>query len=266
MRVMLLGDTHGDIEFMTKHVIPAAIENRADCILQVGDFGYYEHYDDIRDEIDCLSRELEAAGIPMSCIQGNHDKISYLMEHYGRNVADWGFIRFRKYLYFIPNGTRWEWQGYKFIALGGAYSLDKPGRLKIERLEGSAPGTEWFPEEEMTDAELDRYLFDRTPVDVMITHDAPAGVNIPMDLQRVLECEPNRQRLQRAVRTLKPKTLVHGHFHLRYESEIRSGDNGEYTRVIGLGANVPRIYREPFVPSDAWIFMDLIPKHSGVRR
>lgn len=257
MRVMLLGDTHGDLKFMTEHVIPAAVEAKADCILQVGDFGYYEHYEDIKYEIDTLSCELEAVGIPMTSIQGNHDKISYLMEHYGRNVADWGFIQYRKMLYFIPNGTRWEWQGYKFIALGGAYSIDKPGRLKIERMEGSPPGTEWFPEEEMTDEELDHYIFDRTPVHVMITHDAPSSVNIPMDLQPVLECEPNRQRLQRAVRTLKPKTLVHGHFHLRYETEARSGDNGEYTRVIGLGANVPRTWRTSFEPTDAWAFMDL---------
>lgn len=257
MRVMLLGDTHGDLKFMTKHVIPAAVEAKADCILQVGDFGYYEHYDDIRDEIDCLSRELEAAGIPMSSIQGNHDKISYLMEHYGRNVSDFGFIRYRKYLYFIPNGTRWEWNSYKFIALGGAYSIDKPGRLKIERTEGLVPGTEWFPEEEMTDRELDSYIADRTPVDVMITHDAPYAFS-SLGMKDIVECMPNRQRLQRAVRALKPKTLVHGHFHHRYENEVRCGDNGEYTRVIGLGANVPRTHREPFVPRDAWVFMDLI--------
>lgn len=257
MRVMLLGDTHGDVDFMLNHVIPAAQNENVDRIVQLGDFGYFDHFREVSEELDFLSAELQIAGLKMACIQGNHDNISYLMKNYGSNEVDWGFVQFRQAMYFILNGTRWEWGGKKFIALGGAYSIDKIHRLKVEA-KTNWPQSQWFPEEEMSDADLDRILLNRDPVDVMLTHDAPSAANLGVDLKNIQECEPNRHRLQRAVRALQPKLLVHGHFHHRYETEIRCGDDGAHTRVIGLGANEPSVWsRASFKPSDAWIFLDL---------
>jgi len=281
-KIMLLGDTHGNTKFVVNAVIPAAIEQGVNWIYQVGDFGYWEHTPEGVTYLDEVQEALTGTGINLLFIAGNHDKVSMIPKRYS-NVA--GFYIVRSSIWYAPNGTQWDLDGKSFLALGGAYSIDKNYRLESEeanaqrdattsRLRGeysvnyiiastrsANAETLWFPEEEMTDDELDRILADLrdTKVDVILTHDKPLAANPLVKLLPIDECIPNQRRLQKAVNTLQPKLLVHGHLHIRYTDTIRCGDNDVFTRVEGLGADVPNFNQRmsSWEPSDAWEILNL---------
>lgn len=256
MKLMLLGDIHGNTQFMLDVAIPAAKDNQVQWIYQVGDFGYWEHTNPGKEFLDAVSDALTDAGIALVFIQGNHDKVSMIAENY---VTADGFYHIRPYIWYAPNGVVWSPNLGKtnFIALGGAYSIDKAWRLKQERARNAIrPGvyyneTLWFPEEEMTDEEFDVILNNVTDkVHVILSHDKPLASNPKVKLYPIAECQPNQRRLQKAVTRLQPDLLVHGHLHDRYSDMIRSGD-GKLTRVEGLGADVSDKY------SDAWEFLEI---------
>jgi Icc-related predicted phosphoesterase len=257
MKLMLLGDVHGNVKFMTEVVIPAAKANKVDWIYQVGDFGYWEHTTTGKYFLDEVSNSLVEEGIKFIFIQGNHDKVSMIFDTY-TPIDD--FYRIRAHLWYAPNGTVWSPNDGKtnFIALGGAYSIDKAWRLKQERARNAIqPGTYynetlWFPEEEMTDDQLDVILNNVSErIDVILAHDKPMASNPRKTLHVIPECQPNQRRLQKAVKVFQPKLFVHGHLHDRYTDFIFSGDDGRTTQVEGLGADVSDKY------SDAWEFMEI---------
>lgn len=126
----------------------------------------------------------------------------------------------------LPRGHRFELDGVSFLALGGAYSIDKPYRIVNES---------WWPEETITDEEM-ALAISGGPVDVMLTHDAPTGVN-PFGPETVgnkdeyPESWQNRLRLRMVVDACTPRVLFHGHYHHTYRERLE--DTG--TEVIGLG-------------------------------
>lgn len=280
---MLLGDTHGNTKFLTNQIFPVAKEQGVQWIYQVGDFGYWEHTLQGRDFLDQVNESLARYGLNLLFIQGNHDKTSLIDKDY--TEID-GFHVIRSSLWYAKNGTRWDYEGTSFIALGGAYSIDKEYRLKSERQKAQlifdsysrdgryqafadwkkwqlanaeAKGSYWFPEEEMTDAEMDKILANDSSVDVILAHDKPFMSNPMIKLLPIEECLPNQRRLQKAVNVLQPKLFVHGHLHARYTDTIRCGNDGKVTRVEGLGADVPNFNQldSDWTPKDAWEILDL---------
>lgn len=266
--IMLLGDIHGNTNFFESFVVPAAKSKGIRWIYQVGDFGYWEHTENGRQFLDDVNSLCVSNGLEIVFIQGNHDKVSLIPANYG-NID--GFYRVRSSIWFAPNGLVWSLNSGKtnFIALGGAYSVDKQWRLGQEKrdaqkmlrmnaelgysyIEYVTRETLWFPEEEMTDSEMDKILGNVTErIDIILSHDVPFGANVPISLLPIAECEPNQRRLQKAVKTLKPKLLIHGHLHVNYVDGMRIGDDGAFTEIHGLGADVSDN------PSDAWTFLTL---------
>jgi predicted phosphodiesterase len=282
-KIMLLGDTHGNTMFITNRAIPAAIDAGVRWIYQVGDFGYWEHTDEGVVYLNSVSNALTGTGIELVFIAGNHDKTSIIFKRY--NPIQ-GFYSIRPNLWFAPNGTHWDVDGTGFIALGGAYSVDKQYRLDreagrarklyndrihksydyspeyiAEQVREQTAETEWFPEEEMTDSEMDAILssIDPKEVDIILAHDKPLMSNPGIKLLPINECIPNQRRLQKAVNTLQPKLFVHGHLHVRYRDTIRCGDDNAYTRVEGLGADVPNFnqFESDWSATDAWEILNL---------
>jgi calcineurin-like phosphoesterase family protein len=277
MKIMLLGDVHGNTKFVLKHVIPAAVEAKVDWIYQLGDFGYWEHTDKGVNYLDVVNNALAASNLNIVFIQGNHDKVSLIPQKY-HSIAE--FYQVRSAIWFAPNGTVWSPNDgiTNFIALGGAYSLDKQYRLEEERAisarhttynaiqgwqessELNTAGTLWFPEEEMTDEEFSDILTNtKADIDVILAHDKPLSSNPPSKLSPVPECQPNQRRLQAAINMFQPKLFVHGHLHVRYTDDVRCGDDNLVTRVEGLGADVPNYNqsRSSWEPSDAWEILTL---------
>lgn len=242
-RLLVAGDTHGDSVHL-RYLFNIAHGNQADAIFIVGDFGYWEHERDGVEFLDDLDEVAGRFGIPVYFLDGNHDKTSLLLEKYSHRLVDEGFMEVRENIAYAPRGHRWTWNGVRFIALGGAYSVDKPYRLMLEAQKHS-PERYWFPEEEMTDEELTAILeADSSPVDVMLTHDKPRGSRPQWNRKDLEECWPNQDRIQRAVLTLEPTALIHGHLHYRYNDTLyyseatNDGLRGYQTTVIGLDCNV----------------------------
>lgn len=266
--IMLLGDIHGNTKFFKSFVIPAARAKGVHWIYQVGDFGYWEHTEEGVQFLNDINTLCVQNNLEIVFIQGNHDKVSMIPPLYG-NID--GFYRVRPTIWYAPNGLVWSPNNGKttFIALGGAYSVDKQWRLDQEKynadklfkvnselgytyMRQSTKETLWFPEEEMTDSDMDKILSNVTEtIDVILSHDVPSGANVPIKLLPIAECEPNKLRLQKAVKQLSPKMLVHGHLHIKYVDGIRVGNDGKFTEIHGLGADVSD------TPSDAWTFLTL---------
>lgn len=279
MRVMILGDIHGSTTFVRNYVFPTAKALKIDTIIQLGDFGYWEHTEDGVAFIDLVGELCEQYETPMWFLRGNHDNLGHLLEHYW-TTDERGFIQLRKGgLFFIPDGTVWPMGTLTFRAFGGAYSIDKMWRLELEakRTRDSLSfheragrtgmvldddpkdhtGTLWFPDEEITAPDFDRYLAEYDgPVDVMLSHDRPRSVNVMRELKDIPECWPNQDRLDRALLTHRPKLWLHGHYHHSYTNSVRSGDDDTWTTVQGLACDwdaAPRFVR----PGDAWALLEI---------
>ena len=100
-----------------------------------------------------------------------------------------------------------------FLALGGAYSIDEDYRT---------PGKSWWATELINSEDQERAIAGG-PVDVMVTHDSPEGVDIPT-LRRwapIPKSQANRERLLEVVKAVRPLYLTHGHYHDRYSDKLR---------------------------------------------
>lgn len=283
MRVFVCGDTHGNTRFVEEYLYPVAAGLQADVILQLGDYGFWEHTEAgvlYNDEVGALAKQ---HGIPFCFIRGNHDNIELLRERYHRpefHDSNHGFYRVRQELFHVPDGARWEWAGVRFAAFGGAYSVDKADRLRLEqkrhrvawakeqgrREQGlahqpvaTAAGTLWFPGEELTDDEVDAMLAaDPTPADIVVSHDMPRSSCPGPGFKDLPGCLPNQNRLQRVLRALRPKIWLHGHLHHAYTVSVPNTEryDGPWTTVRGLSCDdlaAPRFWR----PWQAWALLDL---------
>lgn len=242
---MLAGDIHGDLGAGRQLLARA---KREDCTLVffLGDFGYWEHRPSGVEFLDKLNVAARSNVMPIFFLDGNHDKTSLLVEKYAHTAADNdGFMQVRSSVMYAPRGHRWEWEDISFIALGGAYSVDKEWRLVQEARRGESE-TLWFPEEEMTDDDMARILeVDDYPVNVMLAHDKPLWSRPAWNRKNIDECLPNQRRLQSAVNALHPMLFVHGHLHYEYTDVIGPpiANREEVCVVRGLQAN-----REAFEP------------------
>lgn len=270
-RVLLAGDTHGNTNHL-RHLLNVADREQCDRLFQVGDFGAWEHTAAGRQFFDDAARAAARAGVTIYFLDGNHDKSSLVLSMYGDRPDGEGFLMCRDHVRYAPRGHRWTWAGTRFMSLGGAYSVDKAWRVNQERataakasrrteLYGARPapdtaGTLWFPEEELTDAQLAAALADPQPVDVLLTHDKPRASNPRWNRKDLPECWPNQDRIQEAVRVLRPRLLVHGHLHHPYRDQIRcAGDS--WTTVVGLGADPAAAEDASYDKSDSWTVLTL---------
>ncbi|MBF6181559.1 metallophosphoesterase family protein [Nocardia otitidiscaviarum] len=270
-KVLIIGDLHGNTEHALA-LLREATARGCDRVFALGDFGAWEHVPSGRRYFDVVNKAARRAELTVYFLDGNHDKSSLVHELYGEKLDDEGFLRCRSNLRYAPRGHRWTWADTRFAAFGGAYSVDKQRRLQWEaqraakgerrRARGSrrvrdTAGTLWFPEEQMTDAELDALLdADSSPVDVLFTHDKPRAAAPDFDRKKHPDCLPNQDRIQRAVETLRPAVLFHGHFHYRYTDHISLGDD-EWTRVEGLAADPDASSRPDYHRDDSWYVLPL---------
>ncbi len=278
MRVLVAGDIHGNETFLRTYLYPTAARHGAEAIVQLGDFGYWEHTSDGTEFLDDVQQLADAYGIPMYWLRGNHDKVSLCLALYGGRRTDDGFVICRPRVFHIPDGHIWTWAGTRLRAFGGAYSIDKAWRLDLERKRGralaakeegrrlagrppmpvpSTAGTVWFPEEEPTDAEFDALLAaDTDPVDIMLSHDKPFGAVTPVPLKDLPECLPNQRRLQRAMVQHQPGLWLHGHLHFQYTDRVICGDDHRFTTVVGLSCD-ERAAGTFWKPWHSWALLDL---------
>jgi predicted phosphodiesterase len=230
-KILVAGDFHGNTKW-AKLVVKEAQRRGCDRIYQVGDFGYWEHVPRGGDFLHDLAVTLDEAKMQLVFVDGNHENHTMLRDLYvndGMRTPD-GFYLLRKGIKYAARGTRWEVDGVRFLALGGAYSVDKEYRT---------PGHSWWPEETISIAEAEAAC-EGGEVDVVLSHDSPAGVRNAIggttagnkDLWP--ESYANRRVLRAVVDEVRPRLLLHGHYHHR-NSEVLELDDGWKVNVEGLG-------------------------------
>lgn len=230
------GDWHGNTGWAL-HCLDIFEASEIKMIYHVGDFGVWGGPDGTA-YLRKLNKRLEKNDQFMVVVPGNHENYDMIdrwpINDDGFKCRDTDAQR----IWYAPRGHTWEHNGAKFVALGGAFSIDKAWRKE---------GISWWPQEAITEEDvlntisnLDAREWDE--VDVFLSHDIPAGVDVGQkmfNLSPELEYESYRQRvfLRNAVDRAKPKSLVHGHWH-KYLRNTIDGISLDYipytTEVYGL--------------------------------
>lgn len=191
-----VGDIHGEL-FHYMNIISGCTES-----VQVGDFGVgFLHEYDFMDNLHEDGRH--------KFIRGNHDDPAMCKERIG----------------YIEDGTYDAERGILYV--GGAWSIDWKWRT---------PGYTWWPEEELSDEELDQMhaLYVKHKPRVMVTHDCPTDVAFQFFIEGTGKPQ-YKTRTAEAFEAMfaehQPEVWLFGHWHTDVDRVI----NG--TRFICLGIN-----------------------------
>jgi len=233
-RVLIAGDTHGNtawVETLTR----TAAAHGCSVIIQIGDFGYFPNLPEGPRFLSAVDAACAANDVELWFIDGNHDDHSALAEH---RQAD-NLVRLADHVAYIPRGARLELGGITLGFLGGAFSVDWRYRTH---------GIDWWAQESTDESDVERLGAQR--LDVLVTHDAPAGLNLAnwvLPAEDQVRADAVRSLIASAMEATRPKIVFHGHWHHSHETELSWIDRAETdqaraltwrsTRVIGLGCD-----------------------------
>lgn len=230
-KVMVLGDMHG----FTGSAI-AALDHSKHIdytnIVQVGDFGLWDHTKNGVKYLDDLNEHLRLLGRKLYAVGGNHenwDHWNWYIENMPK-TAD-GFSIVRTHIMLAPRVHYWMWDKKRFYSVAGAASIDKEYRLDAMR-----NGAEqcWWMQEEITDEEVDG--IPETHRDYLFTHDCSNRTSFGFPIMDHLGSYIHRQRIDRVLEKTTPDMHFHGHMHHKYDWMNRvSGDH--WTQTYGLDCN-----------------------------
>lgn len=230
-RILLAGDTHANAGWIG-HLCRVARAHDCGLIVQVGDFGYFPTHRTGRAFLNATQRAGTQHGVHVAFIDGNHDDHTELAMLRGGSSAP---VDVSSHITYLPRGTRLDIGGRMFGFLGGAFSVDWRSRT---------PGRSWWPEETIDVADVDR--LGRAPLDVLVTHDAPAGLDLPSSWRLPLvdeaRCLAQRELIRRALDATAPSLAVHGHWHHRHTTRLAT------MQVVGLACDGN---------DDTWAVLDL---------
>jgi predicted phosphodiesterase len=234
-RILAVGDTHGS-SWVVVQAIEFAAANGCDAILQVGDWGHWVPGSGTKGFYTRVQRELVKYGITLYWVAGNHECWPDIIERLGGSREPKPLYKRYPNIIHLPTGFRWGWWGRTWMALGGAASVDRLGRV---------PGKSWWPEELLSTEDIE-YASRPGKVDVIISHDVPTGVDIPgfgpglapnMDsgfpLITLLESIEHRRKVRQVVDAVKPSMIIAGHYHIPYTRYL----DATYGKVLVLGLN-----------------------------
>lgn len=202
--IAMFGDWHGNLHFAKDAIanLPADV----DVAIHTGDFGYM--FND--DYLNSVNKAARRKDIVLMFVDGNHENHEWLNN---QPIDDDGVRRLRPRVWHLPRGFRWEWFGLKFLALGGAHSVDRQSRIE---------GLSWWADEFVNHHEMEKAIAGGD-ADIMITHDAPDGHHIPglapanmFPQKELLSAAQHRYTVGTVVREVNARYLWHGHYHSRY--------------------------------------------------
>jgi predicted phosphodiesterase len=195
--MILVGDVHGMLDTFRRRMKEMKKKFPDETVIQVGDLGLG-------------FPKSESPVLPKHCkfIRGNHDNPAVCRIH-PNYLGDFGAT---------------EIDGHSIFYVSGAWSIDRKDRTE---------GVSWWPDEELTIAELntalDQYI--ATKPEIMITHDGPQQATTYI-LNRFMlsnniaysERTPTTTRTGQALYAMfeayQPKLWVFGHWHYSWIKRI----------------------------------------------
>jgi Icc-related predicted phosphoesterase len=220
MKVMMVGDTHGNTRSLMTNIARAG-ERNIQHLLVLGDFGLWTHFADGIAFLDDINEYAQANNLTVYAIGGNHenwDHWNWFVENMPKGGKGWAMVRRRVAL--APRIHTWKWDNTKFMGVGGAVSIDKDSRLHTEKMRGG-PKTLYWPNEQLTDEDV--ASIEKIDVengfhpDVLVTHDCSNYTPFRERLKPDLDSQIHRQRIDRVLKHTKPDFHFHGHMHTKYD-------------------------------------------------
>lgn len=209
MKILFAGDWHAS---PTAGIVAAQVAQTEgmDVIFHVGDFLYTGAAG--QRFLDAVSVALAEAGTRLVFVRGNHDDTNLLRQAQQQaeaagTLTPEGFVPIRSNIFYAPDALRWEWEGVRFGALGGAASVDREHRVE---------GESWWADECTSDEAVDQ-ISAGGELDVLVMHDVPSSVFVMgahgVAKRGLEDSMRNQQRLQRALEATTPSWAFSGHFH-----------------------------------------------------
>ena len=172
-------------------------------------FGLWPGYEGVQylDDVNEAAREY---GIQVVALPGNHEDHPQWVKWFDLAPLDQhGFAIVRSNLRLTKKVHPFKMGGRRFYVCGGAVSIDKQWRVK---------GKSWWEEEEFTEDDLRSVEKYKGPaIDYLLTHDCSDYTQWGFRIKPDMESQANRQRIDRAIKALRPRFHFHGHMHSRYE-------------------------------------------------
>ena len=138
-----------------------------DTVILLGDVGA-NYYGDSRD--DSMKETLAGLNPAFLCIHGNHEMRPQSVPGYELTEWNGGLVWVQKQypnIFFARDGEIFDIESKRFIAIGGAYSVDKYYRL--------ARGAGWWADEQPSD-EIKSYVerqLNENRIDIILSHTCP---------------------------------------------------------------------------------------------
>lgn len=190
-RIAAVGDLHGNASAASRAIRYAA-ENDAQLVIQVGDFGWWPTTGRTRRKpygegftiwVDQVCRRYD---IPLLWIRGNHEHHPLLFEERRRHGVDDEPWWLHDHVGHWPDGLVLPIGGRRWLAIGGAHSVDRSLRTS---------GVDHFDTETLDESEIDVIArAGHMDVDVVVAHEAPIGV--PFLRHRLRQSLPAHRRQQ----------------------------------------------------------------------
>lgn len=226
-KIVVAGDWHGDTRHARK-VVRMAAENGVKVIMQVGDFGFWEHEVDGFNYLDALNEECRKHGVKVYFVAGNHenwDRLDWMEKNNPKTYA--GLTVIRSHIRYTGRVKRWAVDGKWFQAVGGAVSIDKAHR-KL--------GKSWWAQEAVPERVVKGLENAGRQSDYLLTHDSPTCAPFKFRLKNDPDSQMHRELMNRVGRVVKPKLWFHGHYHTWMENYSFMHQSG-YSSVYGLEMN-----------------------------
>lgn len=251
MKLMLIGDTHGNAFTVKRKIDLAKQIGGIERIIVLGDFGLWWGHDGLMfiEEINEYARDRH---VQIFAIPGNHENYEWwnaIVEHGPSKSHGWAYAA--SHVLLSPRVHDFVWGGKQFVVAGGAVSIDRDYREEYRRSTGKRI---WSPDEQLTDAEVDALLATRfgngAKVDYLLTHDCSNRTPFHSRLKSDLDSQIHRQRIDRVIDGIKPNMHFHGHMHTKYEwgNLVHADGDMHWVDTYGLECN-----DDPW----SWLVLDL---------
>lgn len=229
MNLAVVGDMHGHASGWEAIVDALAEVPDLAGVWQAGDFGF-RFKPAYLAAVQAVATRL---GVPVHWVDGNHDNHEVIAaarrENWTDPIALWPETA--PDVLHVPRGGIVEMGGRRVMGVGGAQSTDVNGR---------SAHLDWWRGETLSMAETYRAMDAAAAgADIMVCHDTPTGTepgvadgrfaryNVPDDIAAL--AMKHRDALAVIADIARPRLIVHGHHHHRYNGRWKGA------RVIGLG-------------------------------
>ena len=210
--ISFAGDWHGD-SYIAQQCLKTAKEKKNKILFQVGDFGIWPGNKGTQ-FLQNVSDAATQNNVNLIVVLGNHEDYNQIEKMTFQN----GAANPLPNIWLLNRITQFKIGDVKFGTVGGGISIDRNVRTLNET---------YWPQEQLTVAET-KHALTLPPVDVLLTHDSPAGVNTPMAEQipafvtpEILkDANENRHHLREILDHWTPKINIHGHYHEFYTDTL----------------------------------------------